>query len=80
MAYVCAAAQYVLLFLVRFNNSDRFQIYGVTNSSSSRHSYVLLVGRWGPYVHKGDLKMFCNFCLVLASVLVHTATGLAETN
>ena len=33
---LCAAAQYVLLFLVRFNNSDRFQIYVVTRSYSSR--------------------------------------------
>ena len=33
---LCAAVQYVLLFLVRFNNSDRFQIYGVTRSYSSR--------------------------------------------
>ena len=29
-------AQGVLLFLVRFNNSTRFEIYGVTRSSSSR--------------------------------------------
>ena len=40
--HVCAAtAQYVLLFLERFNNSDWFQIYGVTRFYSSR-SYVLL--------------------------------------
>ena len=33
MAYVWlhAAAQYVLPFLVQFNNSDRFQIYAVTH-------------------------------------------------
>ena len=31
-----AAAQYVLLFLVQFNNSDQFKIYGVTCSYSSR--------------------------------------------
>ena len=30
-----AAPQYVLLFLVWFNNSDRFQGYGVTCSYSS---------------------------------------------
>ena len=29
-------AQGVLLFLVRFNKSARFEIYGVTRSSSSR--------------------------------------------
>ena len=29
-------AQVMLLFLVRFNNSVRFEIYGVTRSSSSR--------------------------------------------
>ena len=31
-----AAVQYVLLFLVRFSNSDWFQIYGVTRSYHSR--------------------------------------------
>ena len=31
-----AAAQYILLLLVWFNNSDRFQIYRVTRSYSSR--------------------------------------------
>ena len=35
-------AQGVLLFLVRFNNSAWFEIYGVTHSSSSRRSYALL--------------------------------------
>ena len=36
------AAQYMLIFLVQFPNSNRFQIYGVTCSYSSRHSYTLL--------------------------------------
>ena len=31
-----AAVQYVLLFLVRLNNSNRFQIYILTHSYSSR--------------------------------------------
>ena len=40
---LCAAAQYVLLFLVQFNNSDWFQIYRVTRSSSSRLFLCTLV-------------------------------------
>ena len=32
------------IFLVLAVNSDRIQIYGVTHSYSSRHSYALLVG------------------------------------
>ena len=37
------SAQYVLLFLVQFNNSDRFQIYVVAHSSLAGRSYALLV-------------------------------------
>ena len=36
-------AQGVLLFLVRFNNSARFEIYGFTRSSSSRPFLCALV-------------------------------------
>ena len=34
-------AQYVLLFLVRFNNSERFQILHTLTQAT--HSYVLLL-------------------------------------
>ena len=43
-----AAAQYVLLFLVQFNNSDRFQIYEVTRSYSTRLFLFTLHGRHCP--------------------------------
>ena len=36
------SAQYMLLFLVQFNNSDRFRIYVVTCSYLAAHSYALL--------------------------------------
>ena len=38
------AAQYVLLFLVWFNNSDQFQIYKVTRSYSS-HPFLCALDR-----------------------------------
>ena len=48
----CAAAQYVLLFLIWFNDSDQFQIYVqvVTGSYSSRPFLCALGGTLG-YIH-----------------------------
>ena len=39
-----AAVQYVLLFLVRFNNSDRFQISELHTLTLDAHYYALLLG------------------------------------
>ena len=36
------SVQYMLLFLVQFNNSDQFRIYVVTHSYLAARSYVLL--------------------------------------
>ena len=41
-------AQGMLLFLVRFNNSARFEIYGVTRSSSSRPFLCALDNVYSP--------------------------------
>ena len=51
---LCTAAQYVLLFLVRFNNSDRFQIYVVTRSYSSR-PFLCALGQSHPLCRTGHV-------------------------
>ena len=45
-------AQGVLLFLVRFNNSARFEIYGVTRSSSSHPFSCALVQSYTEEYHE----------------------------
>ena len=51
-------AQDVLLFLVRFNNSARFEIYGVTRSSSSRPFLCALALPYSAHLVT-SLRSFC---------------------
>ena len=72
-------AQGMLLFLVRFNNSTRFEIYGVTRSSSSRPflcalaickdvvSYALLISLFACLVFNTGEDLYCAHVWVRTS-------------
>ena len=64
--------QGVLLFLVRFNNSARFEIYGVTRSSSSRPFLCVLGDNYQGFIQEFFLERgnidASNGCM---PVLVH---------
>ena len=63
----CAAAKYVLLLLVRFNNSDQFQIYKVIRSYSS-HLFLCTLGLLHAYVH---IVSFCCSLQFLNVLVLH---------
>ena len=64
-----AAAQYVLLFLVWFNNSDPFQIYGVTRSYSS-HLFLCALAVGCPFSFSLAWSITVHLVLVPAAEVV----------